>query len=167
MRHFLVLPFLVALLLSGGVAAAMSNTIQKTTTAGSYKLVLKIGPPEEMSMRKKSGGEMMLGGKKATCAYNGGAMNMGGSKGMKTCNHHLEVHVYNKSNGKVVAHASVAISMVDTKKHMTIVVPVMTMMGSQGMMDYHYGNNIYAGPGSYRVTVRVNKTMATFSVNLM
>ncbi|HZS94553.1 MAG TPA: iron transporter [Chloroflexota bacterium] len=167
MRRFLVLPFLVALLLTGGIAAAMGNTIQKTTTAGPYKLVLKIGPPEKMSMKKSSGGEMMLGGKKATCAYNGGGMNMGGSKGMKTCNHHLELHVYNKSNGAVVQHATVAISMVDSKNHKTVVVPVMTMMGSKGMMDYHYGNNIYAGPGSYRVTVRVNKTMATFSVSLM
>jgi hypothetical protein len=53
------------------------------------------------------------------------------------------------------------------RTHQTIMVPIMTMMDpKKGMVDYHYGNNIYAPAGSYTVRVRVNRVRAAFSVTL-
>ena len=58
--------------------------------------------------------------------------------------------------------------MNDAAKHMSIMVPVMTMEGPHlGMKDYHYGKNVYAGPGTYTVTAQVNRVTAVFHVKLM
>jgi len=158
-------------LLSGALAAPMIVTQQKV--AGPYRVQLRIGPTEMMGMHMAKGaGERMLGGKNSTCRSGGhSAMpTMPSSHAMctKVCNHHVEVHIYTKRTGQVVTHARVTISMRDAAKHMTIMLPIMTMVGMHAAMsDYHYGNNVYAGPGRYTVKVTVNGTAATFSVDLM
>ena len=156
---------------ASALAAGMTHTVKAQQVVGPYRLLLMIGPAEKMSMSSSGKGEMMISARKADCSMKG----MGGmaesqdAMGMKACNHHVELHVYQKSNGHVVARARVSISLRDAARHMTINVPIATMMGmgpGGGMADYHYGNNIYAAPGRYRVLVHVNRVSAGFSVRL-
>jgi hypothetical protein len=159
-------------LVTSGWAASMTGTISEQKLVGPYRLILRIGPPEKMLMHRQMGnGELMLGGKMAMCRM-GKMGHMAATApeamGKKTCNHHLELHVFDRHTGRVVTHAHVVIMLRDMRNGMTIMVPIMTMMGVHaGMKDYHYGNNIYAAPGSYTVMVQVNGIHAIFQVRLM
>lgn len=163
------------LIQSAGVhAIGVSNQlIKQQKVVGGYTIVLQIGPAEMMSMNHHaSSGEVMVAGKNATCAMKGmSGMGVSIPDGMhsKTCNHHVEVHVY--KGRKVITSAKVSIAMRDSKKHMTLQVPIMTMMGAHmGASDFHYGNNVYAGSGTYTVTVGVSAgsaLAARFTVQLM
>ena len=174
LRHFLVAALslgVVLSLLTGAFAASL--IVSKHKIAGPYRIQLRIGPTEMMGMQMgKNTGERMLGGKNPTCLGGGHAamptMPSHHAMGERVCNRHVEAHIYTKRTGQVVTHARVTISMRDAAKHMTIMVPIMTMVGTHAAMsDYHYGNNVYAGPGRYTVTVTVNGTAATFGVDLM
>jgi len=174
LRNFLVVALslgAVLSLLSGAQASSMIVTRHRVI--GSYRIQLQIGPTEMMGMQlSKGAGERMLGGKNPPCLTKGHTamptMPSSHAMGGTTCNRHVEAHIYNKHTGQVITHARVTISMRDAAKHMTIMVPIMTMIGMHATMsDYHYGNNVYAGPGRYTVTVTVNGTAATFSLNLM
>lgn len=74
--------------------------------------------------------------------------------------------MFNRHNGKVVTHARVTIVMYDRVSYMTNRVPTMMMGAHAGMADYHYGNNVHAGPGYYTITVRVNGVSGRFSVHV-
>jgi hypothetical protein len=158
--------------LSLGAHAMSPSAISQTKVSGSYRLKLVIGPAETMSMTTKgNAAERMLGGKNATCQM--GMLMEAVPAGvnasmMKTCNYHVEVHVYNKTSGKVVTNATVSIVMVEPGMHgMMITVPIMSMEGMHaGPSDYHYGNNIYAAAGKYTVKVTANKVKANFAVTL-
>jgi len=174
LRHFLVaaLSLSVALsLLTGALAAP--NIVTKQRVVGQYRIQLRIGPTETMGMHMAKGaGERMLGGKNAKCLSGRHSamptMPSPHAMGERGCNRHVEAHIYNKRTGQVVTHARLTISMRDAAKHMTIMVPIMTMVGVHATMsDYHYGNNVYAGPGRYTVEVTVNGASATFSMDLM
>jgi len=174
LRHFLAAALslgAVLSLLTGAFAASMVVTKQKAV--GPYRIQLRIGPTEMMGMQMgKNTGEHMLGGKKPTCLGGEHAamptMPSHHAMGERGCNRHVEAHIYTKRSGQVVTHARVTISMHDAAKHMTVMVPIMTMVGMHAAMsDYHYGNNVYAGPGKYTVKVTVNGTAATFSIDLM
>jgi len=174
LRHFLVATLSLGAALSlftGAFAASMIVTQQKV--AGLYRIQLRIGPTEIMGMQMRKGtGERMLGGKNPTCLSGGHSamptMPSSHAMGTTACNRHVEAHIYTKRTGQVVTHARVTISMRDAAKHMTIMVPIMTMVGVQATMsDYHYGNNVYAGRGRYVVKVTVNGASATFSIDLM
>lgn len=165
-RHALTLSASVLLALGIAVAAsAATHTTKQQTTTGSYRLVLVIGAAEQMTMNGKTG-ERMIGGANAACKM---GMNMPGMLDMvngakqQTCNHHVELHVYARKSGKVVKGARVSISLVNSKSHASLVVPIMTMMGAtMGASDYHYGNNVYVPAGTYTVAVAVNGTRASF-----
>ncbi len=174
LRHSLVAALSLGAALSlftGAFAAPMIVTKQKVV--GPYRIQLRIGPTETMGMHMAKGsGERMLNGKNSTCRNGGHAamptMPSHHAMGVKVCNHHVEAHIFNKRTGQVVTHARVTISMRDAAKHMTIMLPIMTMVGMHAAMsDYHYGNNVYAGPGRYTVKVMVNGTAAIFSMDLM
>jgi hypothetical protein len=108
-------------------------------------------------MGSASGGETMVGGKNATCFLKGSL----GPKSGKPCNHHVEVHI--TKSGKVDIHATVSITLTNGKTHTKIVVPIMKMFGKD-VRDYHYGNNIYAPAGTYRVDVGVDKERVNFTI---
>jgi hypothetical protein len=153
----------------GAQAAMHGNTVTAQKTAGKYRLVLKVGPAEMMSMNAKSG-ERMMSGRPATCAMvgmsGGSGMNMSDKK--TACNRHVELHVYQAKGGAVVQGARVTITMTNMAKHTMVMVPMMTMEDARmGMKDLHYGNNVYAPAGMYTVHVQVNRVKATFSVHLM
>jgi len=163
-----VASLVAALTIVGATGAYAASTIKTTKIAGPYKLTLMIGPAETMSMSAKGNADerMMGGASSSDCSM---AMHMAANltraAKMATCNHHVEVHVYNKSNGKVLTKAAVTIAM--QGKSMTIHVPIMMMEGMKaGPSDFHYGNNVYAPAGKYTVHVTVNTSKANFIVNL-
>jgi hypothetical protein len=161
-----------ALALTPNAQAASKPAVSMSKVAGSYKIALVIGAAETMSMNMHGhASERMIGGKNVTCSM---SMQMEamvvGAASMPMCNHHVEVHVHNKSNGKVITNAAVTIVLQSNGMHgasMMIRVPIMTMEGmNAGSSDFHYGNNINAAAGKYTVHVTVNRVKADFSVSL-
>lgn len=166
-----------ALPLSAGAAGLRQRpadmgmgTVSVAITAGAYKLVLMIGPMQQMYTRDQYAkkhpkhGEVMLRG---TMVMGG----MGGM-GMQMPNRHLELHVMDRQTMHVVSNALVKISyqagvgmgqmaMKPTK------LPIAVMMGiGMGTSDIHYGNNIYMPHGTYHIWVHVNHVRAVFIVTV-
>jgi hypothetical protein len=158
-----------AVLTAGLELASGAHAMSMTKVSGPYRITMMIGPAETMSMTTNGKAtERMISGKNPTCqmGMHMEAMLAGvGASTMKTCNAHVEVHVYNKSSGKVVTNAAVTIKLVGTST--TINVPIMTMQGMHaGPSDFHYGNNIYAAAGKYTIKVTVNRVKANFDVTI-
>ncbi|HWE62284.1 MAG TPA: hypothetical protein VHB98_11290 [Chloroflexota bacterium] len=152
---------------AGGAArAAMGNTtVQQTKLAGPYKLLLAIGPLEQMCTRTQV--KQMMHVKCAELMVSG-TMAMGGM-GMKGSmpNHHLELHVYNRVSGKTIGNAMVALTITTPSGKLLAHVPVAVMYGLKaGKADLHYGNNVSLKPGHYHVVAQVEQTTATFDVML-
>jgi len=99
-------------------------------------------------------------------AAHASADSMAGMSMGKTCNHHAELHITRTADGQVMTRAHVTITLVNNDTHTVIHLPIMTMAGAEGKRDFHYGNNVYAPPGSYTVFVRVNNVRTAFSVRL-
>src|ERR1051326_5195778 len=124
---------LTALLSASTVAAAhqvvradtsMGGVVAQTMNAGPYALTLHIGPLEQMYTQaqvKKShpkSGEVMLRG----------TMVMGGmDMGRSMPNHHLELHVHNRSTHAVVTNAMVAITFETPSGKVITRVPIAVM----------------------------------------
>jgi hypothetical protein len=163
-RVALAIGALFSLVLSYGGAgtarAAMGGaTIQQMKMAGSYKLVLMIGPlqtmytPAEARKKHPKSGEIMVSGTMAM----GGAMP----------NHHMELHVYSAASGKTMTNARVSLTVLSAAGKVIARVPIATMYGvKEGKKDWHYGNNLALKPGHYHVAAVVNQTHATFDVML-
>jgi hypothetical protein len=134
----------------------MSNTVTKDVKP--YHLALTVGMAEPMHMKGTKGkGETMISGPQPRRAMAAGTMGgMAIEDKQPACNHHVELKVVNAATKKIVTNAHVSITMVNTTKHLTVRVPIMTMMGSEGMKDLHYGNNVFAPAGWYDITVTVN-----------
>jgi hypothetical protein len=161
-----------ALVLTPDVQGSSKASVSMSKVAGSYKIALIIGAAETMSMNMHGhASERMIGGKNATCSMSMHMQAMiAGLATKQMCNHHVEVHVHNRANGKVITNAAVTIVLQSKGMHgasMMIKVPIMTMEGMHaGTSDFHYGNNIYAAAGKYTVHVTVNRVKADFSVSL-
>jgi invasion protein IalB len=159
---------MVAVSAVGAASAAGSQAsvmTQQKVVAG-YRLMLEIGPAQNMDGMSNTGGDTPIGGKSATCRLPGKAATSGMSMHATMCNRHISLHVFNAKTNKVVIRAHVAITMREMKKHMTIAVPIMMMMGSGHVHDFQYGNNVTAGPGAYSVAVTVNGLHAAFAATL-
>jgi 5-hydroxyisourate hydrolase-like protein (transthyretin family) len=147
-----------------GRAAMSTATVQQTKRVGTYKLVLMIGPLEQMCTAAQA--KQMP----AKCAevMVSGSMVMGGM-GMSgpMPNHHLELHVYNRTTGKTIAGAMVSITVRTASGKLVMRVPIAVMYGlKEGKADLHYGNNVALKAGQYHVVAQVEMTTATFDVKL-
>jgi hypothetical protein len=147
--------------------AAMNTgaTVTQTKLAGPYKLVLDIGPleqmwtPEQVKTKHPKHCEVMFTG----------TMVMGGMNGMggPMPNHHLELHVFNRSSGRVVTKAMVSITITTPGGIILTHVPIATMQDVvQGPSDFHFGNNVALKNGQYHVLTQVQTTKATFAVTI-
>jgi len=143
----------------------MGPMITQHAIAGSYRVVMSIGPIEKMytqaEYRKQhpTHGELILSGAGMMGNMHGAGMSM-------FAPHHLEIHVYNAHSGNVVTNARVSITVTDLHTKRVIVVPVMTMEGiGEGVRDFHYGNTVMLMTEHYRVGVTINGTRASFVVN--
>lgn len=145
-------------------APAWGGTITRHATTATYRLTLAVGPAEamytaaEVKAKHPKTGEVMVGGSASM-----GSMPMGG------VNHHLEVRIVRRANGRVVTNAKPAISLTDTTPMggmgMTEKVDAMAMQGvGEGVADLHYGDNVKLSAGhTYRVAVTVNGEKASFT----
>lgn len=133
-----------------------------TKTAGAYRIELHLLPPEEfhtaaeVSAKHISAGMLVVGGLPPLAA---GAT--------PAPNHHLIVHVFDRTSGAAVTDAKVLISLrpVGADGHPSgrhIDVPVVKMQAiGAGAGSTHYGNNLAIPAGSYVVTVIINSTITT------
>jgi len=165
--------------MSGSPMAMGTGTSQvsQTQTAGNYKLTLMVGPQEQMytqaqvDQQHPTSGEVMVSGSMTMpesspmagmappSASPASGMPMGSNV------EHVELHVYDVSDGKTVTDANVTIEVIDnTAQNMSTNVPIATMYGVQaGMDDFHYGNNVVMPPNrDYTVNVAVNGQKAIF-----
>jgi hypothetical protein len=145
-------------------AGTHASVLQQQKVVGGYRLMLQIGPAQTMSAMGNMSGGMTVGGAPATCRMPG-KTGTNGSHG-RTCNRHVAVHVFNAKTNKVVLKAHVGITLRDVRKHTSIPVPIQMMVGSSGIHDFQYGNDITADPGSYTIAVTVNKVHTTFAATL-
>ncbi|HEX6506585.1 MAG TPA: hypothetical protein VF221_03045 [Chloroflexota bacterium] len=148
---------------TASAATTYAGTLREQKVAGPYRLMLVIGPAQNMS---EMGSEMTVGGKAATCRTTGKGMTSSAPMHAPTCNRHVELHVFDAHTNKVLLAARVGITLRDAKNHMAISVPIMEMMAGSNLRDFHYGNNIHAAPGQYTIKVTVNAVHATFAVKL-
>jgi len=151
---------MIVLALSGVAFAADAGVITQRAQTTHYRLVLTIGPVEQMYSKAEaakthpSSGEIMTGGQ----------MQMAMS-GMAADTRHVEVHVYSLATGKVVTTATCTITVVNRGTGMRMAVPIATMYGvTEGPSDWHYGNNVTMPPAAYDVIATANGERATFHV---
>jgi len=144
--------------MSSSVVSARAQTVH-------YRLMLQAGPQEKMYSKADAAkmhptsGEIMASGTMA-----GGGMAMGE---MTSGTRHLEVHVYNKTTGKVVTGAKCIITVTNEATKKSTIMDVAEMYGvKEGPSDWHYGNNVDMPAGSYTVTVVVNGEKAVFHVTI-
>jgi hypothetical protein len=145
-------------------APALGASVTRTATTASYKLVLDVGPVEtmytqaEVQAKHPKTGEVMVGG----------GMGMAGMS-MGSGNRHLEVHVYSRATGKVLAKAPSSIRLTDESAMGSMAMPVkvgvVAMEGvGEGRSDLHYGDNVHLTVGhTYKVVVTVGGEKATFT----
>jgi hypothetical protein len=148
---------LAAAVLGVGGAVAKSGSCASGSIArqGPYVFALSIGPtetmytPAEVKSKHPTSGEVMLAGRMVG-GMAGMDMRGGGQR-------HLEVHICS-TGGKVVtgAHPSITVN--------GAMVPVAVMEGvSEGVSDYHYGNNVDLKAGQkLTVVVKLNGQTAVF-----
>lgn len=158
---------------TGPVSSALVRT-------ASYEFTASAGPLEatytkaQVDAQHPSIGEMMLGGNMIDVP--GMPMNGSNSPGMPDRGsgganmpvptgtdlisyRHVEVHICNRTSGKVIQHATPSLSLIDrsahdTSQHMSVAV----MQGVHtGIGDMHYGNNAKMVKG-HRYTLAVSMT---------
>jgi hypothetical protein len=142
---------------------AFAAPVSVTQTTASYKVVLDIGPVETMltpdQAKGATSGEVMV-------QMMGVPMpSMSMTDQGQPVNHHLEVHLYNKATGAVITDQMPMISITNQKTNANRQLSsVMGMYGvTQGMSDFHVGNNVYLADGTYTITVQIGTEKAVFA----
>ncbi|MEJ2080641.1 MAG: hypothetical protein P8Y94_00360 [Acidobacteriota bacterium] len=147
--------------------SARAQGVEKTETTESYRLELEVLPPEPFfshsdvqSQQIKSGMLIVRGAAPVQ------------PDAVSKPNHHLIVHVFDKSTGKAVTDANVKMSFqrlgpAGEPIGMPTEVPVVEMQViGKGPATTHYGNNVIMPSGTYRVNITANGESATFKVSL-
>jgi hypothetical protein len=156
-------PLFVMLVATPGLA----KNIDQSKTAGPYRVELQILPPEPFYSAKQV----------AAGASKSGMLILGGAEPIEPDapshpDHHLIVHVFQKTTGKAITNAkvSLAVQPLDSKGQPTgrvQKVPVVRMqMIGKGPETTHYGNNITLPPGDYRVEAIANGHPVYFTINV-
>ncbi|HVA91836.1 MAG TPA: hypothetical protein VNL71_18575, partial [Chloroflexota bacterium] len=155
-------------LLGAGPARAAMNVVTAKANAGLYALTLNIGPTEHMYTMQQvkskhvKAGEVMVSG----VMVMGGSGGMGGMSGPMP-NHHLEVHVLQRSTGKTITKAMVSITILTSAGKLVERLPIAVMYGiAAGPKDTHFGNNVALKNGKYKIVVQVNQAKTMFMVTL-
>jgi hypothetical protein len=183
LKRFLVLGVPIFLILTA--APSLAKDIVQTRTAGPYRIELQVLAPEPFYTAK----QVAAGGVKS------GMLILGGAEPVQPDapshpNHHLVVHVFQKTTDKPLQNAKVALAVqpLDSKGQPTgnaIAVPVVRMQmissgatgGMSGMAGMggmamgnpsttHYGNNVSLPAGDYRVEATANGHRADFLIKL-
>jgi len=159
----------LGMLCAGSVAWAEQRTVAQEALTPHYRMVLQIGPAEAMytateaRVHHPSSGEIMVGGR---IADGMGGMEHEHAGAAMPDRRHVELHVFSRTTGRVVAeaHVTIAIAGADNKWNS---LSIARMYGIEtGPDDMHYGNNASLPPGPYRVRASVNGERARFSVSV-
>lgn len=135
-----------------------------THVAGPYRLMLDLKPAEPFV----TADQVKHGFVKAGMLVVGGARPMM-MDSPAAPNHHLVLHVFDRTSGMAVQHAAVTMAYAPIRNVRRMVkVPVVEMqMAGKGAMSTHYGNNVKLAPGTYAVDVTVNgETSSTFTIRV-
>jgi hypothetical protein len=152
----------------------LAKNIDQSKTAGPYRIQLEVLPPEPFySAKQVAAGESKMG-----------MLILGGAEPVQPNapshpDHHLVVHVFQKTTNKALTNANVHLTIqpLDNKGQPTgqaMKVPVvrMQMTGMSGMggmgaaQTTHYGNNVSLPPGDYRVEAIANGYPASFEIKI-
>jgi hypothetical protein len=173
----------ISMLLIFMAVAAQAKDLSQTKNAGPYRLELELLPPEPFYTAKQvSSGE----GK-------AGMLIMGGAEPIPPDapshpNHHLVIHVFDKTTNKPLQNANVRliVQALDSsgkptgqpqevpivKMQMIATAGSSSMGGMSGMggtgnpASTHYGNNVSLAPGDYRVLAVANGHRASFTIKV-
>jgi hypothetical protein len=163
----MTLPFVGA---SPGIAAdmgsmpGMSGGAELTQTAGPYRIVLEVLPPEPFYTKAQVKQNHVKDG----MVVFGGAAPVQPDDASHP-NHHLIIHVFNSSTGKALrgGHVTMTYALASSSGAAATAVPVVEMrVIGKGPESTHYGNNVTLAPGTYHVIVTAMGKPATFTVNV-
>ena len=143
----------------GGVWA--QGGAEQTRTTPHYRIVLEIGPVATMLMP-----EQAVGAKEGEVMVHmpGMPMAMGMTDQGRPVNHHLEVHIYDKGTGGVVANVVPKIALTNHATGKSRPLPSVAAMYDvkEGQKDLHFGGNLFLSEGKYAVRVRLGNETAVF-----
>ncbi len=156
-------PSISSMDMTGSGNLSMSAIKQNATTTD-YKLMLVLGPPENMLImcqvtNATMSDEVMLGGQMMSVSTDA-------NMNMDVPTYHLEVHIFDIKTGAaiVVPLNSITITIKNSSGVSTSV-PVAEMFGvMQGPTDIHYGNNVQLVNGKYTIALTVEGKSAVFNI---
>jgi hypothetical protein len=159
---FAVSTFVLAI---ASIGSANAADVMQTKNVGPYKVELHVLPAEPffskqevVDKRVKEGMEVEGGATPVTL------------DAASHPNHHLVVHVFDKTTGKAVTDATVTVNFtaLDAKGNASGApneVPVVIMQAiGKGPASTHYGNNVTMPAGRYNVAVTVNGDKGAFTI---
>ena len=154
-----------SILLMLGTGIVRADAMMQSKTTAEYRVELHVLPAEPFFSKADVAAKNVKEGME----IEGGAAPIAPDADSHP-NHHLVVHIFDKTTAKVVADATVTMSFValDAKGNPTGApsdVPVVIMQAvGKGPASTHYGNNVTIPPGRYSVNVTVNGQKVVFAV---
>ncbi|HUA07925.1 MAG TPA: hypothetical protein VMA98_01540 [Candidatus Acidoferrales bacterium] len=142
-------------------AMDMGKGVTMTKVSGPYKIELQLLPAEPFYTKAQFDKEHPKDG----------MLVVGGAAPVRMDdpshpNHHLIVHVFDKTTGKAITNANVAIRYSSGGAAHSLPIVEMQAIG-KGAQSTHYGNNLYLPDGNYTITVTVDGNASTFTVMAM
>ena len=159
----------LVVILLGGIACSKAEPTEApgastewtdyTTQAESYRIVLRTGPVVAM--------EVMRMGATMTVVDQG-----------QPVNHHLEVHIFDRSSGAELTDLIPTVMITDRatgdsrelaiNAHPSGEIPYVTacLLANHRVREPHFGDNLYLGDGTYTVTVGVGDEATTSEISL-
>ncbi|MGC8462035.1 MAG: hypothetical protein ACP5OR_09430 [Candidatus Dormibacteria bacterium] len=160
---------------SGSIKISPGVNASANSTTSEFIVMLVIGPPADMV--SVGGNTSSMGSQNASMSNGSMAGGMEYMLSGQMTNvpmgdmyaFHLEVHIYDKSTGKVVVVPpnEVTISITNESNGSTVKIPIAVMYDPMvGVQDIHYGNNVLLAPGNFTVSVDVSGQSGTFHLQV-
>ncbi|MFQ5968114.1 MAG: hypothetical protein ACE5MI_10970 [Acidimicrobiia bacterium] len=141
------------------VEEALTEWADHTTETASYRILVRTGPAVEL--------EVMMEGATMTFVDQG-----------QPVNHHLEVHVFDKSSGAEIKDLVPTVGITDpatgtfrefaAEPHASGEIPYVTacLLTNHRVREPHFGDNLYLADGTYTVSVTVGDETAETDVSV-
>ncbi len=148
-------------------SSAAKPEAEHTRVVGPYRFELEVLPPEPFYTKTQVESEHV---KKGMLVIRGAVPVQPGANSHP--DHHLVVHLFDKTSGKAVTGAQVTMRYQELAQDgepsgpaTRLPVTEMQVIG-KGPSTTHYGNNVTLPSGSYQVTIEANNTTATFTIKV-
>lgn len=127
----------------------VENVQKSSAQTASYRIELRIGPVVSMPASMMSAA--------MTTTDQG-----------QPVNHHLEVHMYDRNNARIVGEAIPDVSITErssgARRELTNITACLTLRHRE--IEPHFGDNLYLSGGRHTITVGVGDERASFEVSL-